>query len=85
MIENGTASITPPRFMTDTKLMAHFGFGERALKRLRLTGKFPGKDSLVGKTDSRAVDRFFDDRAGLIAPGITDGNEDFPDSRAALR
>lgn len=54
-----------PRFMTDAELRLHFGLSERALTRLRATGLFPRKDQLVGKTDRKLVDSFFDHRAGI--------------------
>jgi hypothetical protein len=81
------ARVPPPRFMTDAELREHFGLSERALRRLRLTGKFPHKDPLIGKTDCRVVDLFFDQRAGLattsMAPcggfTVTDGEEYFDD------
>ena len=69
-----------PRFMTDEQLREHFGISEGALYRLRMTRLFPVKDALVGKTDSKAVDRFFDRRAGLLSsrPAFAaDGEEDF--------
>jgi len=54
-----------PRFMTDAELREHFGLPERAPNRLRATNIFPPKDTLIGKTDSRAVENFFDRRIGL--------------------
>lgn len=54
-----------PRFMTDQGLREHFGLSDRALRRLRAVREFPKKDVLVGRTDSKAVDRFFDSRSGL--------------------
>lgn len=67
-----------PRFMTDAELRAYFGLSERALRRLRLTGKFPAKDALVGKTDSKAVGHYFDRRASLPpGPPYVDGPENF--------
>jgi len=60
-----------PRFMTDAQLREHFGISERALRRLRMTRLFPARDSLVGKTDSKAVYHFFDRRAGLLSSGST--------------
>jgi hypothetical protein len=70
----------PPRFMTDTEFRRYFGLSARALARLRLTGDFPAKDPLIGKTDRKAVDWFFDRRAGLgraQVPSIEDGPENF--------
>jgi hypothetical protein len=61
--------------MTDEQLRKHFGLTERALLRLRLTGKFTNKDPLVGRTDSKAVDQFFDQRLGV--PDLYDGDDDF--------
>ncbi|ESY21419.1 hypothetical protein X750_16810 [Mesorhizobium sp. LNJC394B00] len=52
--------------MTDTELRAFFGLSVRALDRLRATRKFPVKDSLINKTDRRAVDIFFDRRCGIL-------------------
>ncbi|MBO0661629.1 hypothetical protein LQ948_03505 [Jiella sp. MQZ9-1] len=54
-----------PRFMTDKELRAYFGLSERALKRYRALKEFPQKDIVAGKSDSRAVGRFFDWIAGL--------------------
>ncbi|QDC00356.1 hypothetical protein [Mesorhizobium sp. 8] len=70
----------PPRFMTDADLRRYFGLSARALARLRLTGRFPEKDPLIGKTDRKAVDWFFDRRAGLDLGqvlAIEDGPENF--------
>lgn len=69
-----------PGFMTDEQLREHFGISERALYRLRMTRLFPAKDALVGKTDSKAVNYFFDRRAGLLsseAAFAVDGGENF--------
>lgn len=71
-----------PRFLTDVELRLHFGLSERALTRLRLTGRFPGKDDLIGKTDRKLVDAFFDRRASLAgeyppAWEQPDGKENF--------
>lgn len=70
-----------PRFMTDAQLREHFGISERALRRLRMTRLFPAKDALVGKTDCKAVEHFFDRRAGLLPLGppilAFDGEENF--------
>jgi len=73
-----------PRFMTDQQLRDHFGLPERALDRLRATRTFPQKDGLVNKTDRRAVEVFFDRRAGIPSPiavgghtAVTDGEENF--------
>lgn len=76
-----------PRFMTDKQLMEHSGFGHQALTRPRLTGQFPGKDPLVGKTDSKAVDAYFDRRAGLAPPigEALDYATGFKDGLARLR
>jgi len=58
-----------PRFMTDQMLRDYFGLTERSLRRVRSMREFPKRDVLVGKTDSKAVDRFFDKLAGL-EPGL---------------
>ena len=65
--------------MTDGELRAFFGLPERALYRLRLTNHFPRRDELIGKTDRRAVERFFDRRAGLVGSsyGVPDGEENW--------
>lgn len=75
-----------PRFMNDEELRAFFGLSERALSRLRLMKGFPPKDGLINKTDRRAVELFFDRRAGLPSPmaaingmAIQDGEEHFDD------
>lgn len=74
-----------PRFMTDEELRSYFGLSERALTRLRATARFPPKDGLINKTDRRAVELFFDRRAGLSSPmaaisGMApDGEEKFND------
>jgi hypothetical protein len=58
-----------------------FGLSRRALVRLRATKRFPPKDPLVHKTDRRAVELFFDYRAGInstiVGSGVVDGKEDF--------
>lgn len=79
------ASISP-RFMTDEELRTYFGLSERALTRLRATNRFPQKDGLINKTDRRAVELFFDRRAGLASPmaaidgmALIDGEENFRD------
>ncbi|OWK20088.1 hypothetical protein AJ88_33155 [Mesorhizobium amorphae CCBAU 01583] len=70
--------------MTDQQLRERFGLPERALDRLRATRTFPPKDGLVGRTDSRAVELFFDRRAGILSPtavgghtAVIDGEENF--------
>jgi hypothetical protein len=78
----------PPRFMTDAELRRYFGLSARSLARLRLTGHFPGKDPLIGKTDRKAVDWFFDRRAGLDRaqiPSAVDGPENFGNCLSARR
>ena len=73
-----------PRFMTDEQLREYFGLSERAMDRLRATRTFPRKDDLINKTDRRAVEHFFDRRAGLASfmhvggnPAVIDGEENF--------
>jgi hypothetical protein len=70
-----------PRFLTDAELRVVFGLTERALARLRASTGFPRKDALIGKTDRRAVEAFFDRRAGIITQAdpllSVDGEEDF--------
>lgn len=61
---------TEPRFMTDSELREHFGLTDRALNRLRATRMFPTKDGLINKTDRRAVELFFDRRAGITSPAF---------------
>lgn len=75
-----------PRFLNDEELRAFFGLSERALARLRATGHFPPKDRLINKTDRRAVELFFDRRAGLPSSiaaingmATPDGEEHFDD------
>lgn len=66
--------------MTDAQMRKHFGLSERALQRLRNANNFPKRDELIGKTDSKAVDRYFDGRAGLLPPAriaYEDGQEKF--------
>ncbi|MCO5085101.1 MAG: hypothetical protein M9939_26505 [Mesorhizobium sp.] len=72
--------------MTDEQLRSHFGLSERALNRLRATRRFPQRDELINKTDRRAVEAFFDRRAGIHSPvvagafaGGIDGEENFDD------
>ena len=62
-----TDRLHPPRFMTDEELREHFGLSERALRRCRGMHEFPRREPLIGKTDSKAVDRYFDRLAGLDA------------------
>lgn len=72
--------------MTDEELRAFFDLTERALLRLRAGGNFPKRDVLVNKTDRRAVEIYFDRRAGILssvgagglAP-VVDGKECFDD------
>ncbi|WP_157928851.1 hypothetical protein [Pararhizobium haloflavum] len=75
-----------PRFMTDDQLRAYFGLSDRALQRLRATRAFPQRDNLINKTDRRAVELFFDRRAGIASSmGVgtvataLDGDENFDD------
>lgn len=75
-----------PRFVTDDQLRAHFGLSQRALNALRAGRSFPRKDALIGKTDRRAVEIFFDRRAGIHSPALAggmaavhDGVENFDD------
>jgi len=49
-----------PRFMTDAELAEHFGIDKAALRDLRRDQSFPHKMAPIGKTDSRAVDHYFD-------------------------
>lgn len=51
--------------MTVSELLAYSGLSEHAL--LRLIGGFPRKDARTGKTDRKAVDRYFDLGSGLPA------------------
>ncbi|RFC66496.1 hypothetical protein DYI37_03390 [Fulvimarina endophytica] len=54
-----------PRFMTDEQLRASFGLTAAALRRLRAIREFPRRDRLTDRTDSKAVERYFDRRSGL--------------------
>lgn len=79
-------ALSAPRFMTDDELRGFFGLSDRALSRLRATARFPMKDGLINKTDRRAVELFFDRRAGLPSPmaaingmASIDGEENFGD------
>lgn len=74
----------PQRFMSDEQLRRHFGLSARALSRLRMVRGFPQRDHLIQKTDRRAVECFFDRRAGILSPmgagtiaGVPDGEENF--------
>lgn len=64
-----------PRFMTDEQLRQYFGLTERALNKLKATRSFPKKDALIGKTDCRAVEIYFDRRAGLAPSSRVGGNQ----------
>lgn len=72
-----------PRWMTDAQMMEAFGLSQRALSALRSNPKFPTRDALLNKTDSKAVDAFFDKRSGLSlhpsshGPFAHDGEENF--------
>jgi hypothetical protein len=66
--------VEPPRFMTDEQLRLYFGLSHRALMRLRGTRAFPARDRLVDKTDRRAVELFFDQRAGIRLSSFGAGN-----------
>ncbi len=81
-----TPRAVPPRFMNDQQLRDHFGLGDRALTRLRATRQFPPRDELINKTDRRAVELFFDRRAGIASPvaaagglAAVDGEENWND------
>jgi hypothetical protein len=63
-----------PRFMTDGQLRDYFGLTERALMTFRAMQTFPQKDGLINKTDRRAVEIFFDRRAGIPSPSFANGN-----------
>lgn len=76
-----------PRFMTDEQLREHFGLSDRALTRLRMIPTFPKRDALTNRTDRKAVDLFFDVRAGIMSPkfagnvaGALDGEECFDEA-----
>ena len=72
-----------PRWMTDNQLIEAFGLSQRALTALRSNRAFPKRDEVLNKTDSKAVDMFFDNRSGLGVQssfhGVTavDGEENF--------
>ena len=68
-----------PRFLTDGEPCNYLGHGEGWLtpERRSLLERhgFPRKDSLIGRTDRRAVDAFLDRRSGLPEHGYDDGLE----------
>lgn len=72
-----------PRFQTDDQLIKCFGISQRALNALRSNARFPQRDPVLKKTDSKAVDAFFDSRAGLSfqspnhIEALEDGEENF--------
>lgn len=76
-----TISAVPPRMMSDAELRGYFGLSDRALRMLKGDRQFPRKDALVGKTDRKAVDFYFDRRSGLPHPSavdnVVDGQEEF--------
>lgn len=79
-----TITVDTPRFLHDKELKARFGLSDKALACLRKCKGFPQKDTLIHRTDSRAIEHFFDQRAGLVslqvangAPAIEDGEENF--------
>jgi hypothetical protein len=75
-------ALRSPRFMTDADLCRYFGLSERTLMRLRATSTFPKKDEMISRTDRRAVELFFDRRAGIPSPSFApavDGKENFDD------
>ena len=60
--------VTPrhwPRFLTDKQLKEYLGRTDAALRRCRAIRDFPRRDRLTDRTDSKAVDLFFDRRSGL--------------------
>jgi hypothetical protein len=64
--------------MTDEELRRSFGIPQRALRELKKARGFPAKGPLLGKTDSRAVDFFFDLRSGVqTGSTVPDGPENF--------
>lgn len=64
--------------MNDAELRVYFGLSEGALRRLKLTARFPQRDRLLGKTDSKMVGHYFDLRAGLVhGAAFVDGPENF--------
>lgn len=72
----------PPRLMTDEELRLHFGLSERGLFRARALPGFPKRDPLFNKTDRKAVEIWFDRRAGIGTfpfghgtPAMVDGKE----------
>jgi hypothetical protein len=72
-----------PRFVTDSDLMRAFGLSKNALAAFRRNPAFPKRDPVLKKTDRKAVDSFFDKRAGLtvhVSPhgqSVHDGEENF--------
>lgn len=76
---------TVPRFMTDEQLRQYFGLTERALTRLKASRSFPAKDALIGKTDCRAVEIYFDRRAGIASSFPLGGNQVAEDGEENFR
>lgn len=79
-----------PRFMYDTQLQEHFGLSDRGLCALRSDPRFPTKDPLLKRTDSKAVHAYFDKRSGLggaVDKVTIDGEENWEDEspRAKIR
>ena len=77
------ANVPAPRWMTDAQVIKHFGLSQNALKTLRSNRSFPQRDPVLRKTDSKAVDAFFDNRSGLAVQSVSigqmvpDGEENF--------
>lgn len=67
------------RFLSDKELRQVFGLTESALRTLRKTASFPCHHPLFKKTDSRAVDLFFDTESGINQLSVLkpDGKENF--------
>lgn len=59
-----------PRFMNDSEIKEHFGIDESSLRALRRDPKFPQKlRPELTRTDSRAIDHYFDVRSGVPIAG----------------
>lgn len=71
--------------MTDGELCEHFGISERKLRAARSVPGFPKRDPLFGKTDRKAVENWFDRRAGIGNVSIAHGKPAVIDGKENLR
>lgn len=74
-----------PRLMSDQELRDHFGLSERKLRAARSMPGFPRRDPVFKKTDRKAVEIWFDRRAGIGTLPVGHGNPVVVDGKEHLR